>query len=231
MRSGSTKLKSVVARNSRSNRAANKHCGGRIFVVHWLELALDWAVEHEPEQIWIDGCLVNFNEYNTWGDAMNDLLVIAFPSEQKAEEVREKLLAMQKEYLIELGDAVVAVKKPDGNIKLNQLVSTTAVGGASGAFWGALIGLIFMLPMAGAALGAASGALAGAFTDFGINDKFMKEVAQAIPVGGAALFLLVKKMTTDKVLEDLKGVGGAVLRTSFDKSMDDAIRTALAAGA
>ncbi|MGO9428380.1 DUF1269 domain-containing protein, partial [Rhodoblastus sp.] len=45
---------------------------------------------------------------------MNDLLVIAFPSEQKAEEVREKLLAMQKEYLIELGDAVVAVKKPDG---------------------------------------------------------------------------------------------------------------------
>ncbi|MGA9824037.1 MAG: DUF1269 domain-containing protein [Methylocystis sp.] len=162
---------------------------------------------------------------------MNDLLVIAFPSEQKAEEVREKLLAMQKEYLIELGDAVVAVKKPDGNIKLNQLVSTTAVGSVSGAFWGALIGLIFMVPVAGAALGAASGALAGAFTDFGINDDFMKDVAQAVPVGGAALFLLVKKMTTDKVLEDLKGVGGAVLRTSFDKSMEDAIKTALAAKA
>ncbi len=228
MRSGSTKSKSVAARNCRSNRATGKHRGGRIFMAHWLEIALDRAVEQEPEQIWIDGCLVHFNEYNTWGDAMNDLLVIAFPSEQKAEEVREKLLAMQKEYLIELGDAVVAVKKPDGNIKLNQLVSTTAVGGASGAFWGALIGLIFMLPMAGAALGAASGAIAGAFTDFGINDKFMKEVAQAVPVGGAALFLLVKKMTTDKVLDDLKGVGGAVLRTSFDKSMEDAIKTALA---
>ena len=60
-----------------------------------------------------------------------------------------------------------------------------------------------MVPVAGAALGAASGALAGAFTDFGMNDNFMKEVAQAVPVGGAALFLLVKKMTTDKVLEDL----------------------------
>ena len=59
----------------------------------------------------------------------------------------------------------------------------------------------------------------------------MKDVAQAVPVGGAALFLLVKKMTTDKVLEDLKGVGGAVLRTSFDKSMEDAIKTALAAKA
>ena len=162
---------------------------------------------------------------------MNDLLVIAFPSEQKAEEVREKLLAMQKEYLIELGDAVVAVKKPDGNIKLNQLVSTTALGGASGAFWGSAYWADLHGASGGAALGAASGALAGAFTDFGMNDDFMKDVAQAVPVGGAALFLLVKKMTTDKVLEDLKGVGGAVLRTSFDKSMEDAIKTALAAKA
>ena len=38
---------------------------------------------------------------------MNDLLVIAFPSEQKAEEVREKLLAMQKEYLIELVPGII----------------------------------------------------------------------------------------------------------------------------
>jgi len=160
---------------------------------------------------------------------MSDLLVIAFPSEEKAEAVREKLFSMQKEYLIELGDAVVAVKKQDGTIKLNQLFSTTAIGGASGAFWGALIGLIFMAPLAGAAIGAGAGALSGAMADFGINDKFMKDVAEAVPVGGAALFLLVKKMTTDKVLEGLKGVGGTVLRTSFDRTRDEAIRAALAA--
>lgn len=160
---------------------------------------------------------------------MSDLLVIAFSSEEKAEAVREKLFSMQKEYLIELGDAVVAVKKEDGTIKLNQLFSTTAIGGASGAFWGALIGLIFMAPFAGAAIGAGAGALSGAMADFGINDKFMKDVAEAIPVGGAALFVLVKKMTTDKVLEGLKGVGGTVLRTSFDRTKDEAIRAALAA--
>ena len=65
---------------------------------------------------------------------MNDLLVIAFPSEQKAEEVRQKLFELQKEYLIELGDAVIAVKQPNDQVKLNQLFSTTAVGAASGAF-------------------------------------------------------------------------------------------------
>jgi uncharacterized membrane protein len=159
---------------------------------------------------------------------MSDLLVIAYPSEARAEEVRAKLISMQKEYLLELGDAVVAIKNPDGSIKLNQLFSTTAVGGASGAFWGALIGMIFMMPLAGAAIGAASGALSGALTDFGINDDFMKDVTQAIQPGGAALFVLVRKMTTDKVLEELKGTGGTVLRTSFEKSMDEAIRTALA---
>ena len=160
---------------------------------------------------------------------MNDLLVIAFPSEEKAEAVRQKLFTMQKEYLIELGDAVVAVKNADGAIKLNQLFNTTALGGVSGAFWGALIGLIFMMPLAGAAIGAGAGAVSGALTDFGIDDQFMKDVAAAVPPGGAALFLLVRKMTTDKVLEGLKGGGGVVLRTSFDKSKEDAIRAALAA--
>jgi uncharacterized membrane protein len=144
--------------------------------------------------------------------AMSELVVIAFPTEEKAEKVRQKLLAMQKEYLIELGDAVVATKDPKGNIKLNQLINTTAVGGVSGAFWGSLIGLIFLMPLAGAALGAASGSLAGYLQDVGINDKWMKETAGAIEPGTAALFVLVRKVTADKVLERPEGRG----RHSFE---------------
>jgi uncharacterized membrane protein len=159
---------------------------------------------------------------------MSDLVVIAFPSEAKAEEVRQKILDLQKDYLIELGDAVIAVKQPNGTVKLNQLINTTAMGAASGAFWGTLIGLIFLMPLAGAAIGAASGALGGALTDVGINDAFMKEVAETLQSGNAALFLLIRKLTTDKVLADLKGVGGTVLRTSFDHTNEDALRAALA---
>ena len=48
---------------------------------------------------------------------MSDLLVIEFPTEEKAEGVREILLPMQKEYLIELGDAVIAVKEDSGRVK------------------------------------------------------------------------------------------------------------------
>jgi len=159
---------------------------------------------------------------------MSDLVVIAFPSEAKAEEVRQKILDLQKDYLIELGDAVIAVKQPNGTVKLNQLINTTAMGAVSGAFWGTLVGLIFLMPLAGAAIGAASGALGGVLTDVGINDAFMKEVAESLQSGNAALFLLIRKLTTDKVLADLKGVGGSVLRTSFDHTKEDALRAALA---
>ena len=159
---------------------------------------------------------------------MSDLVVIAFPTEAKAEEVRQKLLAMQKEYLIELGDAVIAVKDSNGNIKLNQLINTTAAGAVTGAFWGSLIGLIFLMPLAGAALGAASGTLSGYLTDIGINDKWMKETAAAVQPGTAALFVLVRKVTADKVLDRLKGEGGTVLKTSLDHTKEAALQAALA---
>jgi uncharacterized membrane protein len=159
---------------------------------------------------------------------MSDLVFIAFPTEQKAEEVREKVLAMQKEYLIELGDAVVAVKDDKGRIKLNQLMNMTTAGAVSGAMWGTLVGLIFLNPLLGAAIGAGSGALSGKLVDVGIDDQFMKDSAEALQPGTAGLFLLIRKMTTDKVLADLKGVGGTVMRTSFDETKEAALREALA---
>lgn len=160
---------------------------------------------------------------------MSDLVFIAFPTEQRAEEVRQQVLGMQREYLIELGDAVVVVKDDKGQIKLNQMMNLTAAGAASGALWGTLIGLIFLAPFAGAAIGAASGALSGKLTDLGINDNFMKESAGALQPGSAGLFLLIRKMTTDKVLADLRGVGGVLMQTSFDETKEAALREALAA--
>jgi len=159
---------------------------------------------------------------------MSDLVVIEFPSEAKAEEVRDKLLDMQNDYLIELEDAVIAIKKPNGRIKLNQLFHPAAAGAAYGSLWGLLVGMIFLMPLAGVVLGTASGAISGALTDVGINDQFMRDVAATLQSGNAALFLLIRKVTADKVLAGLKGVGGKVLRTSFDQTKENALREAIA---
>ena len=160
---------------------------------------------------------------------MSDLVAIVYPSEAQAEAMRAKLFELQKEYLIEIGDAVVVEKTADGKVKLHQLFNTTAVGASSGAFWGMLVGMLFFMPFVGAAVGAASGALGGAMSDFGINDQFMKGIAASIQPGNAALFVLIKKMTTDKVLDAVKGSGGTVLQTSLDHTKEQALRDALAA--
>ncbi len=162
---------------------------------------------------------------------MSDLVFIAFPTEQKAEEVRQKVLSLQREYLIELGDAVVVVKDDKGHVKLNQMINLTATGAASGALWGTLIGFIFLSPLIGTAIGAASGALGGKFSDIGINDQFMKDAASALQPNTAGLFLLIRKMTTDKVLADLKGAGGTLISTSFDETKEAQLREALSAAA
>jgi uncharacterized membrane protein len=94
--------------------------------------------------------------------------------------------------------------------------------------WGSLIGLLFMMPLAGTAIGAALGALGGRLTDLGINDDFIKQAARTLQSGNAALFLLIRKMTTDKVLAALRSVGGTVMRSSFDETKEEALQAALA---
>lgn len=160
---------------------------------------------------------------------MADLIAVIFPSEEKAEEVRQKILAMTKEYLIDIGDAVIATKTESGNVKLNQLVNLTAAGAAGGSFWGLLIGVLFLNPLVGVAAGAGAGALSGALSDIGVNDKFMKGLAgDNIEPGQAVLFVLVRKVTGDKVLAELQGVGGTILQTSLDHEREERLREALA---
>ena len=160
---------------------------------------------------------------------MADLIIIAYDTEATAEAARKKLLELQKEYLIELGDAVVAVRQPDGHVKLNQLVSTTAAGAASGGMWGALVGLLFLNPLLGAAIGAGAGAISGRLTDIGIDDNFMKQAAGALTPGQAALCVLVRKVTADKVLPAMATFGGKVLHTNLTTEQETKLQEALKA--
>lgn len=158
---------------------------------------------------------------------MSTLVVIEYEDLHKAEEVRLLLLKMQKEYLIDLEDAVVAYKNADGKVKLNQIHNLTAAGAASGGFWGMLVGLIFLNPLLGFAAGAAAGAVSGALADVGVNDKFMKELAESFTPGTSALFVLVRHATPDKVLEELRGTGGKVLQTSLTREDETRLQQAL----
>jgi len=158
---------------------------------------------------------------------MSELIVIGYDSPFEAEEVRLKLIKMQQDYLIDLEDAVVAVKNAEGKVKLNQAYQLTAAGAISGGFWGALIGLLFLNPLLGAVVGTGAGAMSGALTDVGINDDFMKELAATLKPGSSALFVLVRKATPDKALDELQGTGGKIIKTSLSHENETKLQSAL----
>jgi uncharacterized membrane protein len=160
---------------------------------------------------------------------MSNLVAVVFKDETTAFEMRTALLKMQKQYLIDMEDSVVVTKDSQGKIKLDQAVNLTSAGAIGGGFWGLLIGLLFLNPLLGAAVGAGVGALSGKLSDIGINDQMMKDVAQSFRPNSSALFVLIRRVTADKVIAGLKEFAGrgTVFQTSLNKDDEAALREVL----
>lgn len=158
---------------------------------------------------------------------MSELIAIGYGDKYRAEEVRLALLKLQHDHLVDLEDAVVAVRENDGNVKLNQIHHVTRAGIIGGAFWGLLVGLLFMTPLLGAAAGAATGGILTALADVGIDDKFMKELAASLAPGASVLFVLIRRANPDMVVEAIRPYGGRVLRTSLTREDEDELQRTL----
>ncbi len=151
---------------------------------------------------------------------MADLVCVAFDDPTAADRALAALTAMQKEHLIQLKDACVVIRPPEGEIQLKQAVPLTRLGAttgaASGALWGGLIGLLFLNPLAGMAIGAgvgaASGAVAGKLSDYGIDDGFIEELGGTIKPGSSALFLLVQRSPPTRSCRSSPSSGAACSR-------------------
>ncbi len=159
---------------------------------------------------------------------MSDLIVITY-KDDSAYKALDKLQDMQKMQLIDLADAAVAVKDEKGKVKVKQTLENQVTGASAvwGGFWGLLIGLIFLAPLLGGLLGLVLGAIFGKAADVGVDNKFIKEVGQSLEPGGSALFMLVIKMTEDKVLPQLAELVGEVYQTSLSNEDEQKLREAL----
>jgi uncharacterized membrane protein len=158
---------------------------------------------------------------------MSNLVAIAYRDAETAERVRNELIEATKEHLIEIEDAVVVERQPDGKIKLHQAMSPGATGAAGGALWGGLIGLVFLAPLLGMAVGAATGGMAGKATDVGINDDFLKRLGERLEPGGAALIALGRSDAPDKVIERVRPFGGEIIQSSLSTEQEEHLRAAL----
>jgi uncharacterized membrane protein len=158
--------------------------------------------------------------------SVSTLVAIAYDDLDQANQVMSTVGQLVKEHSLTVEDAVVVEHKADGKMKLHQ-PSMTGLGAASGALWGGVIGMIFLMPLFGMAIGAATGAAAGAGTDYGVDDQFVKDLGEKLPAGGAAVLVLVAEATRDKVVPEIAKFGGHVIQSSLSNDQQDALQQAL----
>ncbi len=166
---------------------------------------------------------------------MAELVVIGFDDPHEADRALTELARLQREYLIDLEDAVVAVRDPGGKLRLKQSVDLVGAGAASGGLWGAmwgtLVGLLFLNPLlgmaAGAALGTGAGALSGSLADYGIDDDFIRQIGETLQPNSSALFVLVRKVQPEKVLAEVSRFRGRVIRSSLSPEQEARLQAAL----
>ncbi|WP_440771300.1 DUF1269 domain-containing protein [Natronorubrum sp. DTA28] len=143
--------------------------------------------------------------------------------------MRDRLYELRKEELIALADACIVSRNKKGRLKFKQARNLVGEGALGGMFWGALIGLLFLNPIAGIAIGSVVGGLTGKFGDIGVDDAFMKEVSESLGENESALFMLVDEWSEERVLEELKSHNPDVLRTNLSPEEEDNLRAAFGA--
>ena len=157
---------------------------------------------------------------------MSTLVVLAFPTENGAQDVMTVINDLQRQHLLTLDDAATVVRGQDGKPRVKQATSLVGEGAWGGAFWGLLFGLIFFVPLLGVAIGAAAGALAGSLTDVGISDRFIREVREKVTPGTSALFLLSSDAVYDRLAAELQGFDAELISTNLSNAQEAQLREA-----
>ena len=160
---------------------------------------------------------------------MSELILIGYPDEDTARDVWRRLVALERDFLIDLDDAAVIRRDACGHVHVTAPAHHGAARGTlSGFFWGTVIGLVLVpfIPVFSVA-GGLMGAAMGAAGDLGIKEDFRKSARDLLPPGTSAIFVVVRKATPDKVLEAIGPYGGTVLRSSLPEDAEEQLMTAL----
>jgi len=131
---------------------------------------------------------------------MSEMMVLGFENELEADRFGLKLAELQKDMIVQLGDAAEVVRDPDGKPHVKHGDHLVGAGAMGGAFWGMLFGLLFFMPFLGMAIGAGMGALFGKMGKTGIQQRVLEQMGDAIPPGKAGWFLIITQITEDKFL-------------------------------
>jgi uncharacterized membrane protein len=156
------------------------------------------------------------------------LSVWQFDTPEIAELALPRLQRLAQNGSIDVEDAALVIWPPH-----HRKPCTRELGALDGpgqlwhGFWGVLLALIFLTPIAGPSFGAAAGAVAGTLADFGVGDDFVKRVRDAVTPGTSAVFVLGGRESPRRIAAELDGAPAAVIRADLSDEQTRHLREAL----
>jgi len=164
---------------------------------------------------WMDG--------DHQGEHMSTIVVLGFGDDESARAFKPALEQLVEEGVFALADAVLVTVSDDGTPKSRPFFSTSKVGAVTGGVLGGLVGLLFLSPVAGAAIGAASGVALGRPKDeHGIEQEFIAQTTAALKPGATALILEVTNATPGAIEKTMQDEGLTIITMQLDKETRDA---------
>ena len=160
---------------------------------------------------------------------MSEMMVLGFENEMEADRFGLKLAELQKDMVVQLGDAAEVVRDPDGKPHVKHGSHIVGAGAMGGAFWGMLFGLLFFVPFLGLAIGAGMGALFGKMGKTGIDQQVLSQMGDAVPPGKAGWFLIINQMTEDKFMAAVEGTNAKLVRSNLTAEQEEQLKQAFGA--
>ena len=151
---------------------------------------------------------------------MAELIVIGFEGKHRAAEVLNRLESMNASIKVDLKDAVGVYRTDDGRLRVDESVQpATKEGAAWGAILGGMLGAILVSPFTARWKEAT-----------GISDDFVKQVGGVVQPGQSAVFVLARDSDPKAVVEQFRGFGGTILRTTLPQEAPARFQDLMTAG-
>jgi uncharacterized membrane protein len=148
---------------------------------------------------------------------VSEVLAVAFDDRNAAADVLQKLRSHGAEHLVELEDACIAQRGPDGRLQLSQAIGHRLP--LHGRFWH---DLVHHLVHHGHERNGD-----GDTATCRLEGDFCRRLADALRPGTSALFVLVREASPDALIESLERHQGRVLRSTLPESEEEALEVAV----
>jgi uncharacterized membrane protein len=164
---------------------------------------------------------------------MTDLVVIAYREQSQADDVIAALHRLQADGWIEIEDAAYITVESDGRVKAHQDRALTQEKKESGPLWGSLLKMLFAsfpvifsnvptqglagalaYDVASSAIGVSSG-ISATLANYGFDETFIQQLRTHMLLNRSTVFVVVRNVTLDKVIDEISKYGGTVLYTTF----------------